>query len=133
MSSFRADLPGVTDPARCPRLRRDATDAERCLWRRLRGGRLRGYKFRRQHEFGLYVLDFFCPARRLVIEANGGQHSPLDGVKSDAARARFVGAHGLRILRLSDREILLEPAGVEERIVRRLSGRDSCEADRGAD
>ena len=99
----------------------------------LRSGRLPGYKFRRQHEFGLHVLDFFCPARRLVIEADGGPHDLLDGVKSDAARARFLAAHGLRILRFSDREILLAPAGVEERIVRRLSGRDSCEADRGAD
>jgi very-short-patch-repair endonuclease len=56
-------------------LRTNMTDAERRLWSILRGRRLHGYKFRRQHPFGPYILDFACFEHYLVIEADGGQHS----------------------------------------------------------
>ena len=59
-------------PARS--LRRNQTDAERALWQHLRGKRFQGFKFRRQHPYGLYILDFVCLEARLVIELDGGQH-----------------------------------------------------------
>jgi very-short-patch-repair endonuclease len=52
-------------------LRRDQTDAERILWQRLRAGQLDGLKFRRQHEFGGFVLDFYCAPAKLVVEVDG--------------------------------------------------------------
>ena len=55
-------------------LRREATEAESALWALLRGRQLVGFKFRRQYSCGSYILDFFCPARRLAIELDGGQH-----------------------------------------------------------
>jgi very-short-patch-repair endonuclease len=54
------------------RLRRNATDAEKLIWSTLRGRRLGGAKFRRQHPVGPYIVDFFCFEHALVIELDGG-------------------------------------------------------------
>ena len=59
---------------RARRMRHDATDAERLLWRLLRDRRLRGFKFRRQQPLGPFIVDFVCFETRLIIEADGGQH-----------------------------------------------------------
>ena len=56
------------------RLRRDETEAEALLWRRIRDRALLGRKFRRQHPSGPYVVDFACIEARLVVELDGGQH-----------------------------------------------------------
>src|SRR6266852_5901992 len=56
-------------------LRHKPTDAERKLWSVLRARQMAGYKFRRQHPFGDYILDFVCLEARLVIEVDGGQHA----------------------------------------------------------
>ena len=56
------------------RLRNEMTDAEKALWKVLRSRQVSGFKFRRQHPFGDYILDFVCLERKLVIEVDGGQH-----------------------------------------------------------
>ncbi len=56
-------------------LRQTMTDAERELWYRLRNRHLAGYKFRRQHEIGHYIVDFVCMDVMLVVELDGGQHA----------------------------------------------------------
>ena len=83
-------------------LRRRATLTERTLWTLLRDRRLTGLKFRRQVPKGPYVLDFFCFAYGLVIEADGPFHDPV----YDAARDRWLAAQGLRVLRFPNRDIL---------------------------
>jgi very-short-patch-repair endonuclease len=55
-------------------LRRNMTEAEKKLWRMLRGKQMAGLKFRRQHPFEKYILDFVCLEKKLVVEADGGQH-----------------------------------------------------------
>ena len=55
-------------------LRVTQTDAEQWLWYHLRGRRLQGWKFRRQHEIGRYIADFVCPDAGLIVELDGGQH-----------------------------------------------------------
>src|SRR3546814_8849364 len=57
------------------KLRRNPTDTERELWQSPRGKQLDGAKFRRQHPFGDYILDFACIERKLVVELDGGQHA----------------------------------------------------------
>ena len=59
------------------RLRKNATDAERKLWSILRSKRMAGLKFFRQYSVGSYILDFYCPERRLAIEVDGGQHADV--------------------------------------------------------
>ena len=65
--------------ARRRRLRREATDAERRMWRVSRARRMAGLKLFRQYGVGPYILDFCCPERRLAIEVDGGQHGDAQG------------------------------------------------------
>ncbi len=60
---------------RARQLRKNPTDAERLLWRKLRFWQVDGLKFRRQQPLGRYIVDFICLEKRLVIEVDGGQHS----------------------------------------------------------
>jgi len=102
-------------------LRITMTDAERKLWSVLRGRRLRGCKFLRQHPFGPYILDFACFEHRLVIEADGGQHNENT---SDGRRTAWLEAHGWRVMRFWNNEILANAEGVTNAILRALAEAD---------
>jgi very-short-patch-repair endonuclease len=99
-------------------LRRAATDAERRLWSALRSRRL-GAKFRRQHPIGCYVVDMACVELRLVIEADGGQHTDS---ASDTVRTRYLERGGWRVLRFWNNDILENTDGVLEVIAAALRG-----------
>ena len=101
------------------RLRRDMTDAERLLWRTLRMRHLGGFKFRRQHPVGPYVVDFACLAARLVIEVDGGQHA---GLASDVGRDAYLCRSGYRVLRFWNNDVLANIEGVCDVILHRLTG-----------
>ena len=94
-------------------LRQSGTDAERKLWYRLRAGRLNGLKFRRQHPIPPYIVDFYCDARKLVVELDGSQHND----EVDRERSRFLETQGLKILRYWDNEVLQQMDAVLEAIV----------------
>jgi adenine-specific DNA-methyltransferase len=98
--------------ARTLRLR--ATDAEQRLWYFLRNRQWEGAKFRRQHEFGPYILDFFCPTHRLVIEVDGSQHLTEAALAADVERTRYLETRGLRVLRFDDYQVLTETERVME-------------------
>ena len=83
------------------------TDAERKLWQHLRASQL-GVKFTRQYPVGGYIVDFACRSLRLAIECDGGQHSR----ESDAARTEVIEAHGYRVIRFWNHDILENPDGV---------------------
>ncbi len=95
-------------------LRRNLTDAERRLWSILRDRKLQGYKFRRQHPIGLYIVDFACAELWLVIEADGGQHA--DNLY-DERRTAWLESQGWRILRFWNNDILTNAEGVRETIL----------------
>lgn len=114
--AYRGNRRTVEAVDRCPELRREMTDAERRLWRILRGRQVAGAKFRRQHEYGPYILDFFCPERRLAIEVDGGQHLTPEGLARDTKRDSYLSATAIQVLRFTDREMLLETEAVRERI-----------------
>jgi very-short-patch-repair endonuclease len=90
-------------------MRRDATEAEKVLWQLLRGRQHVGAKFRRQHPVGRFIADFACIERRLIVEADGGQH---DGRASDARRTAWLEAAGWRVIRFWNNDILRNPEGV---------------------
>jgi very-short-patch-repair endonuclease len=73
-------------------LRMSPTDAEKELWNLLRGRRFHGLKFRRQHRIGMNILDFYCPALRLVIELDGEHHFTEDGKRWDKVRDAMLAA-----------------------------------------
>ena len=101
-------------------LRRNTTDAERLLWSRVRRKQLRGYQFYRQRIIGNYIVDFYCPKAKLVVEVDGGQHYSVEGMEKDKARDAYITQHGLDVLRFSDREVLENLDGVIETIWRHL-------------
>jgi very-short-patch-repair endonuclease len=100
---------------------RSVGDAVDALWTHLRGRRLAGFKFRRQHPCGPFVLDFFCPARRLAIEVEGGQQEP-DSERYEAWRTEFIAARGIRMLRFSNDQIFRKREAVLLAIVFALDG-----------
>jgi very-short-patch-repair endonuclease len=120
VSNYRGGERRVDNLDRARRLRRDETDAERTLWQRLRSGQLAGYKFRRQHEFDRFILDFYCASAKLVIEIDGGQHFADEGVARDRERTAILEANGMRVLRFTDTEVLGESEAVVEAILRGL-------------
>jgi very-short-patch-repair endonuclease len=89
-------------------LRKKATETERILWRHLRNRNFAGYKFRRQHPFDGYVLDFYCPSAKLAIELDGGGHNYRPGQTHDRKRSEFLARHGLVVLRFWNHQIRQE-------------------------
>jgi very-short-patch-repair endonuclease len=102
------------------RLRRDATDAERRLWWCLRES-LPGFKFRRQHPVGDWILDFYCPAARLAIEVDGGGHADPDVRRRDELRTSDLARRGIRVLRFWNTDVHENLDGVLEQIWRELT------------
>ncbi|MSP88004.1 MAG: DUF559 domain-containing protein [Alphaproteobacteria bacterium] len=90
--------------ARARKLRRDATDAERRLWSKLRLGQMKGFKFRRQAPIGHYIADFACYAPRLIIEIDGGQHT--EDAAYDSKRTAWFESQGVTIIRFWNNEVL---------------------------
>ncbi|MEZ0370229.1 MAG: endonuclease domain-containing protein [Candidatus Sericytochromatia bacterium] len=102
-------------------MRNAATEAEAALWQALKGKGLMGWKFRRQHGMGVYIVDFYCPAARLVIEVDGGYHlAPAQRLK-DAAREAYISARNIRFLRFSNQQVLEELPAVLETIALALT------------
>src|SRR5579863_525367 len=91
------------------KLRANSTDAEMRLWSRLRRKQLDGFRFRRQQPLGNYVVDFFCPEAKLIVEVDGGQHAES---ASDDVRTRWLEARGDRIVRFWNNDVLANTEGV---------------------
>ena len=83
------------------RLRVEATTPERVLWSRLKGRALHGWKFRRQHPFGPFVLDFVCLEAKLAIEIDGAAHFEPDAVARDRRRQAWIEREGLSVFRVT--------------------------------
>jgi very-short-patch-repair endonuclease len=96
------------------------TDAEHRLWYVLRNKQLNGFQFYRQKVIGDYIVDFYCPAAKLVIEVDGSQHYSQPGIESDKVRDQFLKDHGLRVRRVNNLDVLENLEGVVEVIVNDL-------------
>jgi very-short-patch-repair endonuclease len=87
-------------------LRRDMSLPEVVLWDAVRGGRLNGLRFRRQHPIGPYILDFYCPSARLAVEVDGAIHDHPDQLRHDARRDAWLSAQGIHVVRLMATDVL---------------------------
>jgi very-short-patch-repair endonuclease len=85
-------------------LRRDQTGEEKDLWRALRSHRFAGFKFRRQHPAGIYILDFYCAAARLDVELDGFQHGVPEQIQHDEVRSAFLKEQDIEELRFWNHE-----------------------------
>jgi very-short-patch-repair endonuclease len=87
-------------------LRKEMSVPERVLWSALRGSRLDGLRFRRQHPMGPYVFDFFCASARLAVEIDSYAHEVGDQPRRDAVRDGWMAERGIRTLRIPGRWVL---------------------------
>ena len=101
-------------------LRKNMTDAERLLWSRIRRKQLKGYQFYRQKNIGNYIVDFYCPAAKLIIEIDGGQHYLEEGTAKNKIRDDYMSRLGFNVLRFSDREVFKNMREVLESIYEHL-------------
>jgi very-short-patch-repair endonuclease len=97
-------------------LRHNLTEAETFLWMKLRKRQFKNCRFYRQRIICNYIVDFYCPDARLVVEIDGGQHYSEAGMAKDAARDRHLGDLGLTVMRFSAREVFENTEGVLQRI-----------------
>lgn len=97
-------------------LRKNMTDAEKFLWSKIRGKQIRGLQFYRQKIIGNYIVDFYCPKVKLIIELDGSQHYSDEGKEKDKIRDNYLRANGLKVLRFSDIDVFENIEGVMEKI-----------------
>src|SRR5580765_2472048 len=114
-------IPKTTTLAR--NLRKRDTWAEKLLWSWLRDRRFSAYKFRRQHSFGPYILDFFCVEAFLDIELAGMQHGRPDQQKADAQRDSWLEARGVKVLRFWNSGLRRERDSIRKTIWQALQAR----------
>ncbi len=105
----------LKEPSR--QLRENMTDAERYLWAKIRMKQLKGYQFYRQKPIGDYIVDFFCPKEKLVIEVDGSQHFSDEMAEYDRIRDEYLSSLGLRVLRFTNTNVLTYIEGVVENII----------------
>ena len=98
-------------------LRRNATEAERKIWSRLRNKQIDGLKFYRQYSIGSYILDFYCPTHRLAIEIDGGQHNEDGEQVHDAQRTKYLLEQGIRVMRFWNNDVITNIDGILETIL----------------
>jgi very-short-patch-repair endonuclease len=98
-------------------LRRNQTEAESCLWLRLRYKKRGEIKFYRQYGIGPYIVDFYCPKCRLAIELDGDQHNNDGQAKYDEERTSFLNSEDIHVLRFRNKEVLNDPDSVVRKIL----------------
>jgi very-short-patch-repair endonuclease len=97
------------------------TGPEKYLWSQLRARQFYGFKFRRQHGIGSYIVDFCCPEQSLVIEIDGHSHAETGQISKDRQRDEYLQAIGLQVIRYSNDDILKNLDGVLADLHQRLS------------
>ena len=101
-------------------LRNHSTSAEATLWKQLKGRQLNGKKFRRQHGIGPYIVDFFCPECRLVVELDGKPHLNEYGAEYDERRTGYLKECGVTVIRFENKMVFKELEFVLSTIVEKL-------------
>ncbi len=87
-------------------MRHEPTPAENHLWQHLRHHQLAGLQFRRQHSIDRFIVDFYCPAARLIVEIDGPIHDYTQA--EDELRQAFLESMGLRVMRFTNDHVLME-------------------------
>ena len=114
--------------AAAKRLRANTTPHERMLGRALKELPIDGTHFRRQAPIGRYVVDFFCPAKRLIIELDGGHHNEDATAARDSERQAWLEQEGYRVVRFWNSDVVGNLNAVMERIYVELYGAREAEA-----
>ncbi len=99
-------------------LRNKSTAAEATLWKMLKNKQVGGYKFRRQHSVGNYVVDFNCPELQLALELDGEYHAYTATIERDAKRDEFLKRYQVTVFRYENRWVYEYPEVIKEDILK---------------
>jgi very-short-patch-repair endonuclease len=102
---------------RSRQLSNNSTEAEAKLWLKLRVDQVKGYRFCRQKPVGDYIMDFYCPKAKLIVEVDGGQRFTEAGAGNDKVRDTCLASLGIRVLRFPNNAIAESIDGVMEKIL----------------
>jgi very-short-patch-repair endonuclease len=97
------------------------TPAEVKLWARLRAHRLKGIHFRNQHAIGNYIVDFYAPRKKLIIELDGSQH--LEQEEYDQERTRYLESKGYKVLRFWNQDVMRDIEAVIRAIIQAMEAK----------
>ena len=103
-------------------LRRRMSLPEVLLWKELKGRKLEGFHFRKQHPLGSYVLDFYCDEAKLAVEVDGGSHSFGDRPERDQRRDAWLAAKGVQTIRISAAFVLEAPYDAARMVLATIRG-----------
>jgi very-short-patch-repair endonuclease len=106
-------------------LRKNQTLAERLLWSCLRNAKLEGKKFRRQHSIGPFIVDFYCPECRVIVELDGAVHKGVIPAERDYNRTQFLARFDAQVLRFENRQVMENRDSVVEVIRAALRATDN--------
>jgi len=106
-------------------LRNHATSAEAVFWKYLKNKQIGGLKFRRQHSIGSYIVDFYCPALKLVLELDGEPHATPQREAYDVKRENYLKNLGIVVIRFENRYVFEYPMDIVEMILKIKEGMDS--------
>ena len=101
-------------------MRKNATDAERKLWKILKSEELKKLTFSRQKPLGNYIVDFYCSKAQLVIEVDGSGHGEVEQKRYDEERTAYLQGFNLKVLRFWNNEVIKNPEGVYETIIQTI-------------
>jgi type I restriction enzyme, R subunit len=104
--NYRGGVPYTSLLEQARELRKSQTSAETLVWELLRNRKFYGLKFRRQHQIGYYIVDFYCDTHKLIIELDGVIHSKNENQLYDKERDDVLKSLGYRVVRFSNKSVL---------------------------
>ena len=109
ITNYRGGLEYATLVKRARQLRQDATPPEKIFWQLVRARQFMNLKFRRQHQIGNYIADFYCHEQNLVIEFDGSSHGIPGRQEKDQERDAYLKSLGMHVLRIHNDDFLVDP------------------------
>ncbi len=97
------------------------TSAEKLFWSKVANRQFKNLKFRKQHGIGQYIVDFYCPEQKLIIEIDGDSHFSEIAKKEDEKRTQYLESFGYKVIRYNNLEVLNNINGVFEDLLRKLN------------
>jgi very-short-patch-repair endonuclease len=110
----------ILETRRARALRKDATSAERMIWKLLQNRALGGFKFNRQTPVGPFIVDFLCRVRKLAVEIDGETHSSDEELAADARRSAYLRGQGYEIVRFANAQVYENADAVAQAILAAL-------------
>lgn len=101
-------------------LRQNLTNAEKLFWAKVANKNFLDLKFRRQHGIGNFIVDFYCPEKKLVVEIDGETHARARNIENDKDRTRYLNSLGYTVIRYTNSDVNNNTEGVFEDLGEKL-------------